>query len=559
MRTRSERSDEPPVRCTIASNVYPQIFGKYVLEGELARGGMARLLLATLRGAGGFEKKLVVKQIRDELASDDAFVKRFVDEAKTTVSLSHPNIVPVYELGVEQGTYFLAMELVEGVSIAELLDDGVLTPEEGAFVGAEVCRALDYAHRRMQVVHRDITPRNVMVDEEGQVKLIDFGIAALTHVGPRAQNVKQQVFGSPGHMAPEQMEGKPVGPPADLFALGALLMEGWSKKAPFRRKTSEDVDAALRGPRTKPSEFDARLLPLDDVMLKALASDANERPQSAEDFGRSLRKFLSGLDTDDLRRELGARVKKRGAAFRGKKDAPPSSANAGLQRPASRGEMITKTFAARQEVKTWSERPGPSQEQTGPTTRKISSEPPDASPDPRIETIATRPIETPTTSPKPSRSNARAIGAVGLVALALAGAYFVREQRANHPTKTTSSTVTATATTTTTPIAQTATATVTAPTATQTVVAPSASSAEIRAAGHLALFGDPGTHALVDGVAKGNCPLADVAVEPGDHDVRFVFDMTGDETHTSVNVKANAHVKLRADFTGATPTVRVQH
>jgi len=118
--------------------VYPQIFGKYVLEGELARGGMARLMLATLRGAGGFEKKLVVKQIRDELASDDAFVKRFVDEAKTTVALSHPNIVPVYELGVEQGTYFLAMELVEGVSIAELLDGGVLSPEQGAYVGAEV-------------------------------------------------------------------------------------------------------------------------------------------------------------------------------------------------------------------------------------------------------------------------------------------------------------------------------------------------------------------------------------------------------------------------------------
>ena len=101
--------------------MYPQVFGKYVLERELARGGMARVVLATLRGAGGFEKKLVVKQIRDELACDDEFVRRFVEEAKTTVALSHPNIVPVYELGVEQGTYFLAMELVEGVSVAELL------------------------------------------------------------------------------------------------------------------------------------------------------------------------------------------------------------------------------------------------------------------------------------------------------------------------------------------------------------------------------------------------------------------------------------------------------
>src|SRR5579863_7137616 len=116
--------------------MYPQVFGKYVLERELARGGMARVVLATLRGAGGFEKKLVVKQIRDELACDDEFVKRFVEEAKTTVALAHPNIVPVYELGVELGTYFLAMEYVEGASLAELMrasggEKRALTPEEG--------------------------------------------------------------------------------------------------------------------------------------------------------------------------------------------------------------------------------------------------------------------------------------------------------------------------------------------------------------------------------------------------------------------------------------------
>src|SRR6185436_8301467 len=133
---------------------------------------------------GGFEKRLVVKQIREELLTDAQFVGRFVDEAKTSVLLSHPNIVPVYELGVEQGTYYLAMELVEGVSVLELLkkSERPLSPEEGAYVGVEVCRALDYAHRRMNVVHRDVTPRNVMIDEEGQVKVIDFGIATLAQV-----------------------------------------------------------------------------------------------------------------------------------------------------------------------------------------------------------------------------------------------------------------------------------------------------------------------------------------------------------------------------------------
>src|SRR5580704_11411382 len=204
--------------------MYPQVFGKYVLERELARGGMARVVLATLRGAGGFEKKLVVKQIRDELACDDDFVRRFVEEAKTTVALAHPNIVPVYELGVELGTYFLAMEFVEGVSTAELLraargdDARRLSPEQGAYVGIEVCRALDYAHRRMNVVHRDVTPRNVMVDEEGQVKVIDFGIAAPVATAPSGHGV----FGSPGHMPPEQMDAKELTPAADVFAVAVL-------------------------------------------------------------------------------------------------------------------------------------------------------------------------------------------------------------------------------------------------------------------------------------------------------------------------------------------------
>src|SRR6186713_1688956 len=171
--------------------MFPQIFGKYVLEREIAAGGMARVFLATLRGAEGFEKRLVVKQIRPELAADTAFVRRFVEEAKTTVELSHPNIVPVYELGVEQGVYYIAMELCAGITLAEMLQrSGPLSAEEGAHLGVEVCRALDYAHRRAGIIHRDVTPRNVLIDEEGAVRLIDFGIAA-----PVLAQGRAEVFG----------------------------------------------------------------------------------------------------------------------------------------------------------------------------------------------------------------------------------------------------------------------------------------------------------------------------------------------------------------------------
>src|SRR5580692_7407998 len=303
--------------------MYPQVFGKYVLERELARGGMARVVLATLRGAGGFEKKLVVKQIRDELASDDEFVKRFVEEAKTTVALAHPNIVPVYELGVELGTYFLAMEYVEGASLAELLRAGTqagaasasdrkgLSPEEGTYVG-----------------HRDVTPRNVMVDDEGQVKVIDFGISTPVATAPTGQGV----FGSPGHMPPEQMEGTELTPAADVFAVAVLLVELWSGKAPFRKRTREEIEAAMQGPHPKPSDVDIRLLPLDDVMKSAMALDPKDRPQQADDLSRALRKFLTGVDLHDVARKLGDRVK-------GVRENPPPASTekkAILQRPPSR-------------------------------------------------------------------------------------------------------------------------------------------------------------------------------------------------------------------------------
>src|SRR5262245_25601020 len=265
---------------------------------------MARVFLATLRGAGGFEKKLVVKQIRAELATDEAFVRRFVAEAKTTVELSHPNIAPVYELGVEQGIYYLAMELCDGVTLAELLKKaGKLTPEEVAYIGIEICRALDYAHRKARIIHRDVTPRNVVIDEEGAVRLIDFGIAAPAYDGAK------EVFGSPGHMPPEQIRGDEVGPPADVFAVATLLYEAWTGRPPFRRRTPEQSQMALSEPVPPLSTLDAALAPLDALLASALAMDPGDRPQSAEDLSRPLRRFIADVDLGDLTRKVGERVR----------------------------------------------------------------------------------------------------------------------------------------------------------------------------------------------------------------------------------------------------------
>ena len=555
--------------------MYPQIFGKYVLERELSRGGMARVLLATLRGAGGFEKKLVVKQIRDELSSDEEFVRRFVEEAKTTVALSHPNIVPVYELGVEQGTYFLALELVEGVSVTELLRDSGgrrLSPEEGAYVGVEVCRALDYAHRRMQVVHRDITPRNVMIDEEGQVKVIDFGIAAPARVAGH------EVFGSPGHMPPEQSEGKELGSATDVFSVAVLLMESWSGSAPFRRATPAECDEAMRGPHPRPSDIDPRLVPLDDVIARAMALDPAARPQQADELGRVLRKFLQEIDVADVARDLGARVRSARRALAKKREKKARVAGDDWKPSApSFVDIGPKTFAAREEVVEWvASASGPAPPMTvreEPGTRALpkSVHPPAGGDHDPPDTVATRPLEASieTGGHKNPATSPRRIAAIAIATLAL-GAGVLAAIRARPDDGPRSQTTALTATVSVAPPLPTpsvaslpspsARASAPAPPvpipATTAAAAPSAAAPSTKA--HVALYGDPGTQVAVDGIARGACPVRDLALEPGAHDVLFTFEPTGERRGNRISVAPGERVKLLSDFTGVIPTIRVE-
>ena len=516
--------------------MYPQVFGKYVLERELARGGMARVVLATLRGAGGFEKKLVVKQIRDELASDDEFVRRFVEEAKTTVALAHPNIVPVYELGVELGTYFLAMEYVAGASLAELLracEGRRLSPEEGAYVGVEVCRALDYAHRRMNVVHRDVTPRNVMVDEEGQVKVIDFGISAPVATAPSGHGV----FGSPGHMPPEQMGGKELAPSADVFAVAALLMELWSGNPPFRRRTQDAIDEAMRAPHPKPSDIDIRLLPLEDVMSSAMSLNPIARPQQADDLARALRKFLSGVDLGDVARQLGERVR----GVRAHPPVPPSEHGPVLQRPPSRPtatQVGTKTFAARDEVQAWE--PSGGAPIGGPSTRRVASAQPPPASGGRQAPAAIRRL---------AWRSALGAGAIALVAFLVGrgAATSTAKSEALPASSPTPPAIPA-------PIASSSPTPTAGANPSSPATAPTSPDPPDRA--HLVLLGD-GTYVTVDGVSRGRAP-ARIAVEPGAHAVVFAFPATGESKAASLTLHPGERATMRADFTGAKPTIRVE-
>lgn len=278
-------------------------FGNYLLDELIAEGGMARVFRARLRGVGGFEKPLVVKQVRPELASDPRFVEMFVEEAKTLVRLSHPHIVPVYELGVVDGTYFLAMELVEGATLSAILKDGPLAPEQVARIASQVCDALDHAHTRFGLVHRDVTPRNILLDQGGHARLVDFGIAT------PVEGEAGEVFGSPGYMSPEQLRGESIDGRSDVFTLGAVLYQCLTGKPAFLRK---DRDASRRAVLEEdgPQLDDSHPPVLRELIHEMIARDPDDRPATAAEVGRRVRTWSSGENPEGAGPELGARAAK---------------------------------------------------------------------------------------------------------------------------------------------------------------------------------------------------------------------------------------------------------
>ncbi len=317
----------------------PRSFGKYLLEREIARGGMARVHLATLRGLGGFEKRLVVKEVLPELASDPRFVAMFVEEAKVLVALSHPNIVPVYELGIVDGTYFLAMEHVEGATLADLVAARPLTPAEAARVGAEIADALAYAHERFEIVHRDVSPRNVMVDTTGHARLLDFGIAARADVG---ESEGDALYGTPGFLSPEQARGEKLAPASDLFSLGCVLAFAVSGKSPFGGRDVERLRALVAPPDVSIEGAPA----LGRIVRELLAPTPAARPASARAVARALASIANALEHEDesAGATLGARAREPGPQPVETEPSSPEAATSPVT-PGGRIETLAKSQA----------------------------------------------------------------------------------------------------------------------------------------------------------------------------------------------------------------------
>ncbi|MBW2731005.1 MAG: serine/threonine protein kinase [Deltaproteobacteria bacterium] len=279
----------------------PQRFGRYTLVRRLAWGGMGELYIAERSGFAGFSKRVVVKCIRRDLAGDDEFVQMFLDEGRLAAMITHPNVVQIYELGQVDGQYFMAMEYVPGKNLAEIVNrlQGPIKLPHAVGILVQLCSALTAAHEAkdaqgtlLQLVHRDVSPPNILVSFSGAVKLTDFGIAkvAMRERQTRAGVVK----GKFAYLSPEQVLGKDLDARADIYALGLVLFEASVGRMANPGSTEvEQIYAASQGEVLDPADIISTYPEeLRQIFLRATKLDPSERFQRAHEMQKALVGFL---------------------------------------------------------------------------------------------------------------------------------------------------------------------------------------------------------------------------------------------------------------------------
>jgi len=295
----------------------PISFGRYFLIDKIAVGGMAEVFKAKSFSHGGFEKLLVIKRILQHLSDNEEFVDMFIDEAKISVELQHPNIVQIYDFGRIAENYFIAMECVEGKDVKGILRKlaerrKLLPMEYAVYIAHEMCKGLDYAHKRtdmqgapLGIIHRDVSPSNILVSYSGEVKVADFGIAKAQI---SAYNTKGGVLkGKFEYMSPEQARGEELNNQADLFATGIILHEMLTGRRLFKSdsdiKTLERIKSVDVQP---PSKLNPAIPKrLDDIVMRALSNDREIRFRDARELQTALLEFMYPATPDLTRENLG--------------------------------------------------------------------------------------------------------------------------------------------------------------------------------------------------------------------------------------------------------------
>jgi eukaryotic-like serine/threonine-protein kinase len=294
----------------------PIPFGKYLLLDRVNIGGMAEVWRGKQFGASGFERLVAIKRILPNIAEDEEFISMFIDEAKISVQLTHANIAQIYELGQIASSYFISMEYIPGKDMRAIFDRCRKKGEPApvplvAFCVAKMCEGLDYAHRKkdgmgrdLNIVHRDISPQNVLVSFEGEVKVIDFGIAKAA--GKATKTQAGILKGKFGYMSPEQIRGLPLDRRSDVFAIGVCLYEMLTGERLFVGDSDFSVLEKVRKAEVpSPSTYNRRIPEaLERIVLKSLAKDVEERYQYASELGDDLQRFLLTNDSIFGRKDL---------------------------------------------------------------------------------------------------------------------------------------------------------------------------------------------------------------------------------------------------------------
>ena len=293
-------------------------FGQYTLLERIAVGGMAEVWKARMKGVEGFQKTVAIKKILPHLTDSSDFVTMFIDEAKLAAQLNHNNIIHIYDLGKIGDDYFIAMEFVDGKDLRSILNSARAESRPlplglALLVGSRLSSALDHAHRQrdfegrpLGLVHRDVSPQNVLISYEGDIKLCDFGIVKAVTKASKTQ--MGALKGKLQYMSPEQAWGRPVDARSDIFSLGSLLFEMLTGRRLFSGESEMSVlDAVREGRIQAPRDLDPRLpLEVNALVLKALARDPGDRFLSAGEMQREIDGILVSLKPAPTQADLGA-------------------------------------------------------------------------------------------------------------------------------------------------------------------------------------------------------------------------------------------------------------
>lgn len=280
---------------------------RYRVIKRLASGGMAEVFVAESAGIEGFRKQVAIKRVLPQLSKKEQFIAMFLDEARLSAHLSHSNVVSVFDIGVGDGTYFIVMEYVDGADLKTVMDHykklGLPVPVEVAvYVATRICQGLAYAHelktgdgKPLAIIHRDITPANVLITRYGEVKIVDFGLAKAS--SQLAESDAGVIKGKFGYLAPETVLEKPVDQRVDVFAVGIILWEMLTGRRLFLGETDFQTVRLVRDAVVPSLPTINRAVPpdLDEIVRRSLARDPAARYQQARDLGRDLTRFLFRL------------------------------------------------------------------------------------------------------------------------------------------------------------------------------------------------------------------------------------------------------------------------